>query len=249
MKKLLSILITLCLMTSAIPVCANSIDVHLNSVSVIAAGQLVNAPNILWNGSTYIPLRAVTEQLGCWVDWNGSTRTATITNDAASVATDLAKLQTQLLSIKDELWAASQIEREFSDYFDAVAYNYKGVYAAGDEIMNDYSLSDHYKYFATVGTGKNKEMYITYIDDETISQVLSYINYDPNKYHFILYQSMMYCESMQNAFDALDMAVTTGASMYIDQADQFMGDANNYWNSAADELSNLKWAIYEYLTE
>ena len=81
MKKILSIIISLTLIASGTP-CANAetIDVTLNSVNLVVNGESIQTPNILWNGTTYVPIRAVSESLGCDVSWYDSTRTADISN-------------------------------------------------------------------------------------------------------------------------------------------------------------------------
>lgn len=61
------------------------IDVVLNSVNLAVNGKSVQADNILYKGTTYVPLRAVSEMLGKHVDWNGGTNTASINDEATEV--------------------------------------------------------------------------------------------------------------------------------------------------------------------
>lgn len=56
------------------------ITVAFNSINIMANGNKVNADNILYNGTTYVPLRAVSEILGKKVSWNGNTNTASISD-------------------------------------------------------------------------------------------------------------------------------------------------------------------------
>lgn len=59
------------------------IEVMLNSVNLAVNGKPVKADNILYKGTTYVPLRAVAEMLGKDVGWDQKTNTASI-NDKVS---------------------------------------------------------------------------------------------------------------------------------------------------------------------
>ena len=60
-----------------------TIEVIFNSVNLEVNGKKVEADNILYNGTTYVPLRAVAEILGKEVGWNQETRTASINDKVA----------------------------------------------------------------------------------------------------------------------------------------------------------------------
>lgn len=83
MKKfIIGVLIGCMLMAS--PVLADSlltkIDVILNGVNVQLEGEDVEVNSILYNGSTYLPIRKVAELVGKDIDWNQETMTANIVN-------------------------------------------------------------------------------------------------------------------------------------------------------------------------
>jgi len=59
-----------------------NIEVVLNSVNLTINGDKVAADTLLYNGTTYVPLRATAEMLGKEVGWNQNTNTASI-NDKA----------------------------------------------------------------------------------------------------------------------------------------------------------------------
>lgn len=63
------------------------LNVWINKIKVVVDGKEINKGNettvntILHEGTTYIPLRKVSENMGCKVDYNSNTATAAITND------------------------------------------------------------------------------------------------------------------------------------------------------------------------
>jgi len=66
-----------------------TIEVVFNSINITVNGEKVEADNILYNGTTYVPLRAVAEMLEKEVGWDQETRTVSI-ND--KVETNIAKV-------------------------------------------------------------------------------------------------------------------------------------------------------------
>ncbi len=54
------------------------IEVMFNSVNIKVNGNPVKANNIVYNGTTYVPIRAVSEMLEKEVKWDKKTRTASI---------------------------------------------------------------------------------------------------------------------------------------------------------------------------
>ncbi len=80
-KKLLVTLIILTLIISAITYAAGTkmtIEVLMNSINLTVNGKKVDADTIVYNGTTYVPLRATAEMLGKEVGWNQETQTASI---------------------------------------------------------------------------------------------------------------------------------------------------------------------------
>lgn len=55
-----------------------TIEVAFNSINLTVNGNKVDADTILYEGTTYVPLRAAGEMLGKEVGWNGNTNTASI---------------------------------------------------------------------------------------------------------------------------------------------------------------------------
>ncbi|NYB73867.1 thermonuclease family protein [Sedimentibacter hydroxybenzoicus DSM 7310] len=91
MKKVLryfvigAIILTLLIGTAIGQTITSTIEVVYNSVNLTVNGQKINADNILYNGTTYVPLRAVAEALDKEVGWNQETKTATINDKAETV--------------------------------------------------------------------------------------------------------------------------------------------------------------------
>lgn len=82
MKKFLIGVLVGCLLMMTTPVLADSIlqsiDVVLDNVQVQVNGKKLDANTILYNGSTYLPMRKVAEAVGKDVTWNQETMTANI---------------------------------------------------------------------------------------------------------------------------------------------------------------------------
>lgn len=82
MRKFLIGVLVGCLLMMTTPVLADSIfqsiDVVLDSVQVQVNGEKLDANTILYNGSTYLPMRKVAEAVGKDVEWDQETMTANI---------------------------------------------------------------------------------------------------------------------------------------------------------------------------
>ncbi len=66
----------------SVPVIADNVkemvEVYFNTITVTVDGAKVEADNILYEGRTYVPLRAISEICGKTVDWDDATKTANI---------------------------------------------------------------------------------------------------------------------------------------------------------------------------
>lgn len=61
-----------------------TIEVVFNSVGVKVDNKYMSGDNIIYEGTTYVPIRAVTEVLGKDIEWDGKTRTANIVDKPLS---------------------------------------------------------------------------------------------------------------------------------------------------------------------
>ena len=90
-------------------------DVEFNAITIIVNGQKIDAENILYQGSTYVPIRAVFEAMGCVVEWQEATRTAYISgelvpeNNIEEVYTSFEQEYAELKERYDK-WIAEQEE-------------------------------------------------------------------------------------------------------------------------------------------
>jgi len=72
-----------------------SISAIFRNIQIIANGKFVatEAEPFIVNGRTYVPLRAISEALGAWVDWNSATNMVTIKGGTSSAEVEALKAQ------------------------------------------------------------------------------------------------------------------------------------------------------------
>jgi len=59
-------------------------EIHKNRIGMVVNGKTVNSPTIYFGGTTYVPLRAVSENLGASVQYDSSKMVANITSNKSS---------------------------------------------------------------------------------------------------------------------------------------------------------------------
>jgi hypothetical protein len=64
-----------------------TIKVTMNSIKLVVNGKSVESDNFIYDGTTYVPLRQVTEMLGKQVLWDDATRTVKIDGGLAETST------------------------------------------------------------------------------------------------------------------------------------------------------------------
>lgn len=86
MKRIIAILLVIGLFSTAVYGASTlkSISVAPNYAAVKVDGKLITVDNFVYNGVTYVPLRAISENLSCTVGWDQNTKTATITSKTPS---------------------------------------------------------------------------------------------------------------------------------------------------------------------
>jgi len=82
MKKIITFLVFLVVLACSTAVFADyqTVDVYINDEILVA-----EAPAVLVGERTMVPLRAISEKLGCTVGWDGQTQTAEIKNSKTAV--------------------------------------------------------------------------------------------------------------------------------------------------------------------
>lgn len=113
------IILTLLMGTAIGETITKTIDVVYNTVNITVNGTKINADNILYNGVTYVPLRAVSEALGKEVGWDQATMTASI-NDKSVEKPKPVESSDETLSQKNAVAKAES-------YLDFTAFSKSGL--------------------------------------------------------------------------------------------------------------------------
>jgi len=95
------------------------ITVDANQMKVVVDGKNMTADNFLYNGTTYLPLRAISEAVGATVAYDDKTQTATITSSGTSRE---ATMNATTADVYDELFYTSQKLFDLLDNFNYVVY-------------------------------------------------------------------------------------------------------------------------------
>ncbi len=114
MKKVLKyfvvgvIILTLFMGTAIGDTITKTIEVVYNTVNITVNGTKINADNILYNGTTYVPLRVVSEALGKEVGWDQATKTASINDKGTTPVVEVKPIEsaTETLSQKNAVGKA-----------------------------------------------------------------------------------------------------------------------------------------------
>ena len=120
----LGVVITTMLMSTALGAgVKKTIEVAFNSVNLTVNGKKVNADNIVYQGTTYVPLRVAGELLDKKVDWDAKTNTASI-NDKLSNVPAVEKKPTKNPS---ETLSQQNAIKSAKNYLDFSAFSKKGL--------------------------------------------------------------------------------------------------------------------------
>ena len=82
-------------------------SISVNGINVVVNDEQYTGINLLYNDRTYVPLRDIAENIGCTVDWDGATSTATITSRGV---VQFAESLVESFGAYDEAYAALKVE-------------------------------------------------------------------------------------------------------------------------------------------
>ena len=89
-------------MTAALMLGMSCAALAADNISVVLNGAKVSFPNakpVIYEDRTLIPVRAVFEELGCYVDWDSANRMAVIGNDEKTILIPIDSKSMQLYDI------------------------------------------------------------------------------------------------------------------------------------------------------
>ncbi len=146
-------------------------DVLTNGVKIVVDGQKINPTDvngnqvepIIYNGTTYLPVRAVANALGKAVYWDGPNYTVYLGNMNGSLEYPTVELE-QMKSINENVYKTEQLTDNYGNRYNrAVKY-----YGSNDQF--EYLLNMKYKKFKGIlyipeGETKNGTVYLKIIAD------------------------------------------------------------------------------------
>lgn len=189
LKKVLLLVIIVSMLVSIVAVAGGwkqNIEVEFNSVNLEVNGTNVDADNILYNGTTYVPLRRTAEILGCDVGWDGNTNTAKITQYDDNYVIGRIFL---LLEKTNSIYNDSQNIKDIADWNFARIHWISQLYSNNqtnfDFLTNDFHwISENYKslidskdyfYQAVAGVTSNENVDALYTNLDNMYEKLCYI--------------------------------------------------------------------------
>ncbi len=128
-----------------------TIEVVYNSVNLTVNGKKISADNILYEGTTYVPVRAVAEALGKTVGWDQNTFTASINDKSTSAGNNLTKRKFDLADTK------------FGDLEIYESNLKQAKLKYGDPLESEFSYVDEDEYYYDVFTLYYKDFKLDFI--------------------------------------------------------------------------------------
>ena len=225
-----------------------NISVVKNSTTISANYQPVNADNFIYNDTTYVPLRALTESLGCVVMWNEETRDISVNN----APLDNAKLAARALSNLDSIESSNRVLSSTNDLLStAFGASIDGV--LGNDRL--FVLSEDMQK-AKDGDLKLRNYFKNIVPLKYFVENNRLINIDPNTINNIFDSMDKQLSEMDDSLQALTVFnsydLRTKQSVYA--TDSY---ANRVYNNSISVqnryfdidsmISDVRYALYDYI--
>lgn len=210
-----------------------SINVTRNSATISVDSVPINADNFIYNDTTYVPLRAVTEALGCSVFWDEEKREIAIDN-LPLLKTFMA---TRALAQFELFYTVADFTDDYRrDYMDAVGY-----------ILDDfYTYETQKKYELSLESLKND---ITMCYDSYNSDVSWHLKYliENNELESISPEAITnILSSLSKQYEELNTALNEIKSMYPYSPSP---EWTQRYNSLYSRLDDIHQRCYDTMTD
>ena len=176
------------------------VEVSLNSINIEVNSKKVEADNILWKDTTYVPLRKIAEMLDKEVTWNQETYTSSINDKSQAHLIDFEEgkvygnaLNQNIVSYKDGYIYHSYNDKFYKTKEDGSLSELFLNYGVGASIVHE-----DYIYLAKFEKDSNIEGNIFKIDLSNKSE--KKLNNHRSK-NFVIYNEKFYYLSMDKNFD------------------------------------------------
>ncbi|HKL09948.1 MAG TPA: stalk domain-containing protein [Clostridia bacterium] len=171
MKKFLSVFLVMVILISGISyagVSSEYVEALTNSINIVLNGEIVEGNNLLYEGTTYVPLRIMSEMIGGVVSWEGETRTASIALNRSDLSEENSNegISLRVESLCNPIIGYGELGVDKSEIF--------GVTLDAKEGAVDYSLeADGMHWNTTLNLETEYEMILVKNDGSTIKYSLN----------------------------------------------------------------------------
>lgn len=227
-KKITAIILVLILCFSTLAFAADThrtIEVDANLMTVLVNGKKVEADNFVYNGTTYLPLRAVSEALGNDVDYDPNTQSAIINKNeniaskrliAADVYHDIELISDILHSC---IYSYLSIENIVLGPNNSVNYINQSIASYAKDI--DELYTPYIDAVQIVQSWRKKDALLQEILTPAISTLVSY------------YKSY---EAMTNYINTLYVLAQTPSQTNLNKAHSYLEQAIDYYQKCKSDV-------------
>lgn len=229
-----------------------NISVVKNSTTISANYQPVNADNFIYNDTTYVPLRALTESLGCVVMWNEETRDISV-NNAPLYLAKFATASMMLIS------AADGTNGEIKSIYDGLEQLYKdsqfGLLSENSlyEIENKIQIEQHFvdMYQEHYDTKENNAMkyfaennLLDSIDSDTMTDI-----YDNMSKQLMELDCALKSLRVINSCDIQIRDKEYAVALHDGLFQNYMDSISKRHSELFDKINDVDFALYYYIQD